>query len=401
MAVRKVPDAKHVCLLLRSSVWGGVELHTLALARALAARHHRVTIVEMGERVFENVSLGGDPPIELRAFSLDCSPEDVGLRTWLRLLRGLNADVGVFAKGWYFSASAAFDLAAWFAFGRYIVIEHLTPPPLELKALPLRRIAGIVPLPQIWRLRYWAQQWVRAFGPSRVIGVSRAVITQLQDAYDFPPAKLIAVPNGIDCERFRPSSSLRAEARKRWGIADGDVVFGTLARLDVSHKGQNLALECFAGLKARHPDARLKYVLVGDGPDRARLESEAAALGLGQSVIFAGGTTEPWTSHPGFDVFVLPSRYEGTPFALLEAMACGIAPVAMDVGGVGDVVNTPEVGWLVPAGDQAAFLDAMEAALDVGPEGWRRTGERARERVHAHFRADRQYSAVADLVLRS
>jgi hypothetical protein len=56
---------------------------------------------------------------------------------------------------------------------------------------------------------------------------------------------------------------------------------------------------------------------------------------------------------------------------------------------------------LVPAGDQAAFLDAMEAALDVGPEGWRRTGERARERVHAHFRADRQYSAVADLVLRS
>jgi glycosyltransferase involved in cell wall biosynthesis len=234
-----------------------------------------------------------------------------------------------------------------------------------------------------------------------VIGVSRAVIAQLRDAYGFPPAKLIAVPNGIDCERFRPSPSLRAAARERWGVADGDMVFGTLGRLDVSHKGQSLALECFAGLKARRPGARLKYVLVGDGPDRAQLEREAAALGLGQSVIFAGGTAEPWTAHPGFDVFVLPSRYEGTPFALLEAMACGIAPIAMDVGGVGDVVSPSEVGWLVPAGERAAFLAAMEAALDVGPEGWCRTGERARERVLAHFRADRQYSAVADLVLRS
>jgi glycosyltransferase involved in cell wall biosynthesis len=391
--------ALRVALLVRSSSWGGVEIHTLELARTLARQGHEVTIAEMGERVFAPALAGESLPIALTSIPLDRSPEDVGLRAWLRLLPALHADVGVFAKGWYFNASAAFELAARVVFPRYVVIEHLTPPTGELPRLR-RGIGGLIPRPELWRLRRWAQLRVRAFGPERVIGVSRAVVNQLRSAYGFNPKKMVVVPNGVDCERFRPDPVGRAASRARWGIADGTVVFGTLGRLDVAHKGQNQALEALASLRARRPAAQFRYVLVGDGPDRERLEQQAAQLGVADLVVFAGPSAEPWAAHPGFDVFVLPSHYEGTPFALLEAMACGCPPVAMDVGGVGDVVSSPDVGWLVPAGDQAALLGAMEAALDAGDIARRTIGERARDHMLASFRADRQYAIVADLVIR-
>ncbi len=116
---------------------------------------------------------------------------------------------------------------------------------------------------------------------------------------------------------------------------------------------------------------------MGDGPDRDALEARAAALGLADRVRFLGERADIDRLLPGMDVFVLSSREEGIPNALLEAMAAGRACVATAVGGTPEVLRDGETGWLVPPGSPGALADALEQAL-TRPGEARRRGEAAR-----------------------
>ena len=176
------------------------------------------------------------------------------------------------------------------------------------------------------------------------------------------------------------------------------LVFGTVGRLINWHKAQDIAIDAFAKLRSANPDRDPWYVLVGEGPDRAQLEAQARQAGVAHRVVFAGYTERPSEMQCGFDVFVLPSKLEGTPFALLEAMACGVCPVAMDVGGVADVIAAPSLGWLVPAGDRAGLLAAMQAALLQTPADRATMAHRARVHVEHGFRAQEQLGRIAALL---
>lgn len=388
-----------IALVLESSMWGGMEMHTLQLAQVLTKRGHHVLIVEIGEQVFDADALRG-VGIELLNVTLDRDPDQVGFLRWYALFRSLRADIGVSPKGWFLSGSARLELAARAAFPRFVTIEHVTPPPLNEPRYLKRYLGGLITGPGIWRLRRRIKVRIRRFAPHRVIGVSRAVIDQLHQEYGFDADKLVAVSNGINCDQFHPDPAWRAASRARWGVPDDAIVFGTVGRLDIVHKGQDLALDLLAELRRRQPGVPLYYVLVGDGPDRERLAQQAAALGIAEFVIFAGGTSTPWECYPGFDVFALPSRFEGGPFTLMEAMASGCCPVAMRVGAVDDIIPDRSLGWNVPAGSRDEFLAAMEAVVNAGAAQRRAIGERARQHVLRHFQAEQQYAAVADMVLR-
>jgi glycosyltransferase involved in cell wall biosynthesis len=119
-----------------------------------------------------------------------------------------------------------------------------------------------------------------------------------------------------------------------------------------------------------------RAALVGDGPDRDALEARAAALGLAGRVRFLGERGDIERLLPGMDVFVLSSREEGIPNALLEAMAAGRACVATAVGGTPEVLRDGETGWLVPPGEPGALADAIEEVLTRPGEACRR-GEAA------------------------
>lgn len=133
----------------------------------------------------------------------------------------------------------------------------------------------------------------------------------------------------------------------------------------VAQKGLDLLLAAWARVIASRPDARLH--IVGDGPLQAGLRAQAEALGLAASVEWIAPTRDVEAQFRQAALFVLPSRYEGMPLALLEAQALGVPAVAFDCPTGPRDILTPDTGVLVPAGDVKAFADAILALLaDAG-----------------------------------
>ena len=173
-------------------------------------------------------------------------------------------------------------------------------------------------------------------------------------ALGLPGEKIRVHHTGIDLERFHPS------AKAELGV-DGPLLIA------VGHltprKGQDLALEALARL----PDATL--LLVGDGPDRARLEAIAAREGLSDRVRFLG--VQPHAALPGLlaaaDVTVLPTASEGLANVWVESLACGTPVVTSDVGGAREVIDRPEAGRLVPR-ESEAIAAAVSELLSEPPD---------------------------------
>jgi glycosyltransferase involved in cell wall biosynthesis len=142
----------------------------------------------------------------------------------------------------------------------------------------------------------------------------------------------------------------------------------------------------------------LQLVLVGEGSETRRLQQISANLGLQERVRLETFTHSPWLVYPALDVFLMPSRTEGLPLGLLEAMACGCCPIAMGVGGVPDVITSPELGWLVNPEDRAGFYRAMQAAARSNASELSAMGRRARAHIVSHFDERAQYLKFAEQI---
>ena len=182
-------------------------------------------------------------------------------------------------------------------------------------------------------------------------------------------------PNGLDLDRF-DSSRLpgQSQARSMLGLQQGGdgpvaVCVGRLCR----QKGQDVLLRAWAGVPERVPGARL--VLVGEGPDRAVLEAQAAQLPQPGSVRFTGTVDDPRDWYVAADLMVLPSRWEGMALAPLEAMACSRPVLLTDVAGARECLP-PGSPAPVPVGDPDALREALVARLS-DREGCRAEGLRA------------------------
>jgi glycosyltransferase involved in cell wall biosynthesis len=353
-----------------------------------------VTLAEFGEPFF-GTHTRLPASVKLVTLRFTEAPEEVGFARWVAILRGLDCQVGVFAKGWVHSGNLALDLAARLVFRRFVVIEHVSPP--KPPRPDSKKHFGFVPGVGLWWRKLKWQVYRRSIGPQHVVGVSRALLRELAE-YWYPSHKLVPVLNGIDSDLYRPDPVQRAASRAAWGVPADAFVFGTVGRLLICHKAQDLAIAAFARLRAAHPDRDPWYVLVGDGPDREQLRAQALAAGVAHRVVFAGYTEQPWAAHCALDVFVLPSKFEGTPLALLEAMASGASPIAMDVGGVADVIADPGLGWLVPPDNPEQLYAALEGALLQSPAEHAGMAQRSRAHVEHGFRAREQFGRIAALV---
>ena len=216
---------------------------------------------------------------------------------------------------------------------------------------------------------------------THVTAVSAAV-AESAAALGVPRGRITVIPNGVDVERFAGADE-PAAARRRLlpGGDDGAPLVGSVGCL-APRKDYGTLLEALAALAAR--GRAFRAAVVGDGPERAALEARRAALGLEGRVAFLGERDDVERLLPGMDVFVLSSREEGIPNALLEAMAAGRPCVATAVGGTPEVLRDGETGWLVPAGSAAALAGALGEALDR-PEEARRRGAAARRAVRSEM----------------
>ena len=190
------------------------------------------------------------------------------------------------------------------------------------------------------------------------------------------PDHVVVILNSIDPSAFRRDDALREPVRRELGLGAEDVVIGAVGRLE-RQKRFDLLLEVFAALAKTR---RLRLVIVGDGSLRGPLAAQAAALGLGDRCVLTGHRDDIARLHDAFDLFVQSSEYEGTPNAVLEAMAMETPLVATDVGGTCELVQDGVHGLVVPPHDTGALERAIAAALD-DPAAARTRATSARRRI--------------------
>ncbi len=193
------------------------------------------------------------------------------------------------------------------------------------------------------------------------------VITVCQSfAQDLIDAGVSSERISIQHNSVRPPSPVDAgevkELKKRFGVGEDERLVLAVGRLS-QEKGHLDLITAFARLHNARPDLAAKLVIVGDGPERARLEVVAAAFDLNERVIFAGQTNNVGVFYAAADLLVLPSHSEGSPNVLLEGMAAGVPVVATRVGGVPEIAEDGKNALLVSKSDHAAMADAMAQLL--------------------------------------
>jgi len=190
------------------------------------------------------------------------------------------------------------------------------------------------------------------------------------------PDHVSVIYNGIDLSRFEP--------RSHEGQAEGRFVVGTVGRLHVQ-KGHVHLLEAAALIRQSHPQVCIR--IIGDGPLRGQLEAHARALRVDGIVEFLGARNDVPEQLRQFDLFVLPSLWEGLPYVLLEAMATGVPVVATDVDGVREVIADSAEGVLVPPSDSRALATAV---IHLAADAARRAelGARGAQAVRQRFSLD-------------
>lgn len=225
----------------------------------------------------------------------------------------------------------------------------------------------------------------------RCVVPSRAVRDVLIRDEGVTPARIVVIPNGIDIARFRPG--LDGRSRREFGIASGDVVVGAVGRFS-AEKAFHLLLSAVAEL--RHEQVPIHLLLIGDGPERRRLEDETVRLAIEPFVHFLGMQTEVQPLYALTDIFVLPSLHEAAPMTLLEAMACGCAVIATRRGGAPEMVEHGQSGLLVEPGQVSALVEAIRSLARSDAER-RRLAEAGLERVRAYFDVNRMVREHAHL----
>ena len=175
----------------------------------------------------------------------------------------------------------------------------------------------------------------------------------------------------------------RRALRERLGADEGVRVVLAVGRLS-REKGHADLVRSFAAACELHPGLNVRLVIVGEGPERERVEAQSKAAGVFGGVVFAGHTANVRPYYAAADVLALPSHSEGSPNVLLEAMAAGLPVVATAVGGVPEIATDGRDALVVPAHDPAIFAAALGRLL-TDEELANRLGRAAAARVVAEF----------------
>ncbi len=257
-----------------------------------------------------------------------------------------------------------------------------------LAAAVLARVPAVVGTVQVGeyeppdRSAYW-QLRALAHGVDRYLAVSRAIADELVGRLDWPASRIEVVYNSVDVGRFQVEAppGLRAELG-----AEGRPLILTPARLD-AQKGHPFLLEALREV----PDAVL--ALAGEGPERAALEGLAQRLGVKGRVRFLGRREDVPELLAACDVFALPSLYEGSSLAVLEAMAAGRAVVSSAIGGTDELIEDGRSGLLVEPGDAVGLAAALRRLIE-DPALREELAGRARERVERDLTRRRMAARV-------
>jgi glycosyltransferase involved in cell wall biosynthesis len=192
-------------------------------------------------------------------------------------------------------------------------------------------------------------------------------------------AQVRVVLNGVFFSKIK--NDARDRTRGRWGVLPEEIVIGSVGRLE-AQKAPNFALEIMAGLVNKgHP---VRYIWIGDGPMRTAFQEQARNLGITGHVAVDGWRDDVAECLQGLDIFLLPSKFEGMPFALLEAMGAGLCCCVSDVDGMAEAIQHGLTGFLCAPGNVQRWCETIETFI-AGPALRGDIGNRAKKFSRERF----------------
>jgi len=363
---------------------GGPALHVTYLTRGLTERGYETTLVAgdvgRGEESMAFVAeQAGVDVLRLPGLSRDLSPVRDLVSAWrlARIIRRLEPDI---LHTHTAKAGAIGRAATMLALSRRRrVVVH------TFHGHVLRGYFG-----RAGALLFRMIEMVLARATDRLVAVSPEVRDELVALGVAPRRKFSVIRLGIELEPRVAFDGDTAEVRRRHAIPASKFVVGWFGRITAVKRTDDL-LTMLTGLRERGVDAML--LIVGDGDDRGRLEQRAHDLGIARSCLFLGYQEDvaPW--YAVCDAVILTSAHEGTPVTIIEALAAGRPVVATRVGGIPDVVDEGETGFLVRQGDTHAMAERLEI-LARDPERRVAMGQEGRVRMLQRYAVER---LVADV----
>ncbi len=213
----------------------------------------------------------------------------------------------------------------------------------------------------------------------KIIAISETIARVLRE-HDVDADRITVIRSAVDTAQLAQAVDCGA-MRAEFGIPDGACLIAAAGQL-IPRKGHRYLLQAIADLRPSHPDIRL--VLFGEGYLNNQLRAQAASLGLGDVVQFAGFRDDLDAFMGCIDIFAHPALAEGLGVAALKAAAAGVPVVGFDAGGLPEAVVSGETGVLVPAGDVDALRDAL-ARLVEDAQLRQRMGAAGRQRMQNEF----------------
>ena len=350
-----------IALLTMNAEPGGVVNVVWQLARGLTRRGHSITVVSDEGTELARLKEWSIPHVRVPFY-----------RGWKGLLaqrRGMREFMGGFQPDVVHSHSRWPSSVAYLSGRRP-----------DVSTLHLDRLTTHGSIFDRGFVRRSLSVWGRA-----VTTLDHATKQMLIDEFGLSGDRVHVVPNGIDPTRYGvPSAQERAEARRRFGLAEGDRVAVFVGRM-VDWKQPDAAVRALAHARGNGAgDAKL--ILCGDGPFLSELRALAARLGIEGDCRFLGWM-EPREAYRASDFLVLPSRSEGFPLVCVEGMLCGLPVLRTRCGGCDLQIIEGETGWAVDVGDEAALFEKFLGAVR-DPERTRRAGAGARAHAMANFTED-------------
>jgi glycosyltransferase involved in cell wall biosynthesis len=241
---------------------------------------------------------------------------------------------------------------------------------------------------ETWRTRlYYHMDNLAMLGYDQVVAVSPQLIQHCA-RHGVNPDRLTYIPNAIDTTEYTRTRST-AQAKADLGLASDRFAIGVIGRLS-PEKGVDRAIRMLPSLLASHPMAELH--LIGDGPQRGQLEALAAQLGVSDAITWWGWQADARPIYEMLDALLLPSRTEGLPNVVLEAMAMRVPVAATDVGGVSDLLEDGADGIILGAHEQE--WASQISPLLASPALLASYTERAYRRVHHAYNFRKRMTSV-------
>jgi glycosyltransferase involved in cell wall biosynthesis len=370
---------RKILYLLPTLASGGTERQAAELIRRLdRERFEPVVVVIYGlDRVPVEISIGDARLLSLRKPLGKLGNLVALFRLWRLILRERPAVVQSFLR----PADLYARIAGPLALHRRIVTSLRT------------RIGGFWSAPWQWTERLLWRLSVR------IVSNSKAAADEAVSLLGVPRSRLVVIPNGVDLERFHPGLDWR-EPRAAFGLTPSDLVFGMVARYSPVKDHETLLTAVAQMKNSGYWPAFARVILAGGttfADARKEVDQRIRESGLEEIVRPMGAMADVERAYAALDWLILPSRYEGFPNSVLEAMACGKPVILSDAANAERIVADGQCGWEFPAGDALALIERMRRAIATPPEQRVAMGRAARSLVEGRYSARltaRKYEAL-------